>query len=245
MNEHTSAAALAQARADLYAFLAGNWLEDPVSLDQIRPDLLVRWLAVAETVDSVNGAVIIEFLATDDGSLVSSLGQEYQNLLRVPAGRYVVPIQSVYEGARKDGNSWAFGLKRGPARAAALKRYRTAGFQPLGGMEPDHLGCQLAFLSTLCSLEGTSDTQVLRQQYHRWQTEALSAFMQPWMDTLGAHVEFAARLPYYPAAFAVLRTFLAAEVDYLSVLTDGAPIEPQMPTKALPESPDELQQRVN
>lgn len=211
---------LAAVRGDVYAYLGEQWLLAPVRDDQPLAALVERWHAVGLGIDEARGERMVRFLEDTEG-VVEALEVEYQALLRVPAGRYLAPIQSVYEGAAFEDGAWSFGRLRAKPWREVTAAYAKAGYS-VGSQDPfeaDHIGCMLQFMAALCREEsrawadGTTErVSALRNT----QGEFLERHLDGWLPKLRLRVEQAHELPYYSDVMGMLETYLKVEARHLA-----------------------------
>ncbi len=137
-------------RRDLYKLLSGLLLAAPEApavaalQDPDARDVLVSFLG-----DRVAAPLsAIAALRFDD-----ELRREFFDLVAVPGPRYKPPFESVYCDARELDEGVVGGLLLGASSDAVKQRYAAAGFALEAPELPDHLGCELAFLSELAARE--------------------------------------------------------------------------------------------
>jgi len=147
---------VAQARADVYGFLAASFDGDMETLASALADGTVARLVEQLEID-------VQTDALDRPDLdAEALQIGYDNLFVVPGPRYVPPFASAHadepsESFESDSpyheEGQAGELLGDPAQAAA-HRYATAGFGPeRGDGVPDHVAATFEFLRALCERE--------------------------------------------------------------------------------------------
>ncbi len=215
----------AQARADMYAFLAAVYLRPPT------PDLMRYLLAedFLEELSSLFGEEIVvdlkKFAAdTHPDSDFAAVDQEYMNLFAVPTGRYVTPFEDVYQGQIVDGM-----LQRGPLlgeRAIAARRiYRAAGADMDRTCKelPTHIGVELSYMNFLCERQaaaiGDEEGQALPDEekrvaansagYRILQKKFLDEHLNAWFPHLSRSIQANAKSNFYRGLARITEAFLA------------------------------------
>jgi len=221
----------AQARADMYGFLAAVYLRPPT------PDLVRHLVAedFLEELSSLFGEEIVadlkKFAAdTHPDSDFAALDQEYMNLFAVPTGRYVTPFEDVYQGQTVDGM-----LKRGPLmgeRAIAARRiYRAAGADMDRTCKelPTHIGVELSYMSFLCERQaaairdeaeqvlpdGEKGTAADSVRYRELQIKFLNEHLNAWFPQLSRSIQANAKSPFYRGLARITEAFLAYDTTGL------------------------------
>ena len=215
----------AQARADMYAFLAAVYLRPPTS-DLMRYLLAEDFL---EELSSLFGEEIVadlkKFAAdTHPDSDFTAVDQEYMNLFAVPTGRYVTPFEDVYRGITSGGMS-----QRGPLlgeRAIAARRiYRAAGADMDRTCKelPTHIGVELSYMSFLCERQAAAiideAEQVLPHEkkrtaadsvrYHELQIKFIMEHLNAWFPQLSRSIQANAKSNFYRGMARITEAFLA------------------------------------
>jgi TorA maturation chaperone TorD len=215
----------AQARADMYGFLAAVYLRPPT------PDLMRYLLAedFLEELSSLFGGEIVADLkkfAADihPDSDFAAVDQEYMNLFAVPTGRYVTPFEDVYRGIGSEGM-----LQRGPLlgeRAIAARRiYRAAGADMDRECRelPTHIGVELSFMSFLCQRQAAARHDEEEQKlptdekrtvadsvrYRELQVKFLNEYLNAWFPQLSRSIQANAKSPFYRCLALITEAFLA------------------------------------
>jgi len=212
-------ARLAAARGDVYAFLGEQWLLPPIRDDQPLEALAARWGAVGLGVDEARGERIVRFLEETD-SVIEALEAEYQALLRVPTGRYLTPVQSVYEAAAFEDDSWTFGRLRTKPWTEVTAAYAHAGYavSPGDQVEADHIGCMLEFMAALCREESQAWADGHPERVNELRTAQasfLDRHFDGWLSKLRLRLDQTHELPYYPDVMGMLETYVKVEAKHL------------------------------
>jgi TorA maturation chaperone TorD len=217
----------AQARADMYAFLAAVYL-CPATPDLVRHLVAEDFL---EELSSLFGEEIVadlkKFAAdTHSDSDFAAVDQEYMDLFAVPTGRYVTPFEDVYQGQTVDGM-----LQRGPLlgeRAIAARRiYRAAGADMDRTCKelPTHIGVELSYMSFLCEREaaaiGDEEGQAWPDEekrsaagsvgYRMLQKKFLDEHLNAWFPHLSRSIQANAKSNFYRGLARITEAFLAAD----------------------------------
>jgi len=215
----------AEARMDMYRFLATIYLQPP-------SEAIIRHFADKDVDDqlvSMFGESIVTpihemALAFDFRDDLAQLQQEYMGLFSAPAGQYVTPFEDVYRGLRLDGNQ-----ERGPLlgdRAVAVKIiYHSTGadLERTCTELPTHVGVELSFMNFLCEQEVKHLNQVEIEQdaeveagiYRQWQLKFLHEHLGDWFPQLRRAIESNARLPFYIQMAQLTQAFLDQDKDWL------------------------------
>ena len=204
----------------MYAYLGEQWLLPPIRDDQPLAQLVERWHAIGLGIDEARGERMVRFLEDTDG-VAEALEAEHQALLRVPAGRYLAPIQSVYEEAAFQDGAWSFGRLRARPWKEVTAAYARAGYSVSGQdpLEADHLGCMLEFMAALCREESQAwadGTMERVRDVRTTQAAFLDRHLGGWLEKLRFRLDQARELPYYPDVMGMLETFLKVEVEHLT-----------------------------
>jgi len=210
---------LTASRGAVYAYLGEQWLLPPVRYDQPLATLVERWHAIGLGIDEARGQRMVRFLEDTDG-VAEALEAEHQALLRVPAGRYLAPIQSVYETAAFEDGAWSFGRLRMKPWRDVTAAYARAGYSVSSQdqVEADHIGCMLQFMGALCRDESQAwaDGTLERvRELRTAQAEFLERHLDGWLPKLRLRLDQSHELPYYPDVMGMLETYLKIEAKYL------------------------------
>ena len=215
----------AQARADMYGFLATVYLRPPTP-DLVRyllaEDLLWELYSLfgEESVVELKQFAASGYLDND----FASIDLEYINLFAVPTGRYVTPFEDVYRGIAVGGM-----LQRGPLFGeqviATRREYREAGADmERACMElPTHIGVELSYMSFLCEREAAAirdeeeqkqPTDVKRTaadpiRYRELQLEFLNKHLNAWFPQLNRSIQANAKSHFYKCIAQITESFLA------------------------------------
>ena len=217
----------AQARADMYAFLAAVYLRPPA------PDLVRHLVAenFLEELSSLFGEEIVadlkKFAAdTHPDSDFAALDQEYMNLFAVPTGRYVTPFEDVYRGITSEGM-----LKRGPLlgeraiEARIIYRASGADMDRTCKELPTHIGVELSYMSFLCERQaaaiGDEEGQAWPDEekraaadsvgYRILQKKFLNEHINAWFPHLSRSIQANAKSNFYRGLARITEAFLAAD----------------------------------
>ncbi|RME92059.1 MAG: hypothetical protein D6766_10780 [Verrucomicrobia bacterium] len=227
MNEHGSVqppsttdneAALARARAGLYRFISAAFAKPPT------PEVVGRLAdpAFQELLERCFDEGIVNELrqgVAAGPNPVAALRQQFMDLFKVPAARYVQPYESVYRDSREINGKMVKGLLMGPSAQAVQKWYRLAAREISEDFKdlPDHVALEFHFLAELCEEEagfheaGQPDKA---RRAREMQRDFLKGHILSWVPRLAKAIHEAADGGYYPAvadlAVAFSRQELAA-----------------------------------
>ena len=119
---------------------------------------LVEALTDPEVRAVVDATVGAGAFPTLDGTTFSDgLRDEFFALLAVPGVRYVAPFESVWCDVREVDGVRVAGLFHGESAGAVARVYARHGYALTLREQPDHLGCELAFLATLGERAAAAD----------------------------------------------------------------------------------------
>lgn len=129
--------------------------------------------------------------------------QEFQDLFKVPLGRYVTPYESVFRDTRVVDGKAVSGLLLGPSAESVQRYYRLACAElPEEPKElPDHIGFELLFMAYLCGKESEfrqAGQQSFLLRALQIQRDFLSEHITQWLPDLRQKIYRHARLPLYP-----------------------------------------------
>ncbi len=206
---------LCPARHDIYKFLAAATAQAPnesmiaALLDHdLSPALLALSSDPAELVARGQATVAAE---------TEAAREDFDALFLVPTSRYLEPFESVYaEPGRK-------GLLMGAPAWSALRFYERAGAAPVrrGGLLPDHIAVELAFMEFLTSEE----KDAWQEKSQERATEALStearfltSHLGRWVPELGDFMERNANGSFYKGISRLLRATVARDLATLAFL---------------------------
>jgi len=204
---------VAEARANLYRFLAQLYLAPPTDelLARLAEEDFKQHL---ETVFESGGTALIRALA---GYLdPDALRLEYDALFRVPGERYLCPYESVYRGRRVVDDQVVNGTVWGPYTAEVERLYALAGARLAQDLVelPDFIGLELLFMAYLCEQEagawaaGDGD---LARRHLALQRHFLAQHLSRWLDGLCDEILARAKLDFYVGLAELSRAFLAAD----------------------------------
>ncbi len=225
MSNSTELAALANARANIYRFLATVFLAPPTD------DLLARVrssefrAAFTDWVDDAQwngiGAESLDVLVL-----------EYNRLFVVPGDVYVPLYESVYTdvvdvecsphmvSGAGDAPTRVGKLLWGPSTVAVERAYADAGFAVTraAGEPPDHIGIELQFLARLCNVQvaawSANDVpEAIRLQHI--EKEFLNSHPARFVAALCARLDAASAYPFYRACARLCDSFLQSSACLL------------------------------
>ena len=215
----------AQARADMYGFLAAVYLRPP-KLELVRyllaEDLLgeLSSLFGGESVADLKKFALSDYLDSD----FASVDQEYMNLFAVPTGRYVTPFEDVYSGITLE-DILQRGLLLGDRAIAVQRIYRETGADMDRACKelPTHIGVELSFMSFLCEREAAAIQDEEEQKlpadvkrtaadtirYRQLQIKFLNQHLNAWFPQLSRSIQANAKSPFYKCLAQITEAFLA------------------------------------
>ena len=225
MSHSTEFAALANARADVYRFLATVFLAPPTVDLMARVRAAEFRAAFSDWVDDAQWDGI-------GAESLDALVLEYNRLFAVPGDAYVPPYESVYtdvvdlEYSRHmvsgagDAPTRVGKLLWGPSTVAVERCYAEAGFAVTraAGEPPDHLGIELQFLARLCDEQASAWSandvpEAIRLQHV--EKEFLKTHPLCFVAALRARLDAASAHSFYRAAAQLCESFLQSSAQLL------------------------------
>jgi TorA maturation chaperone TorD len=215
-------AALALGRSRFYRFLASCFLEKPAreTFDALKSGTLLDELGEAFPVDGLRRFA-------EDPPTLEELTEESDALFRVPAGRYVTPYESVYQGQpRKDKKDRPGGCLMGEKTLEVIAWYKCTDHEIAGNCKelPDHVGCELDFLGRLCAEEGEaleSGNAELAAKWRNAQGRFLEEHLLGWFPKLAKKVRENDRKGFYSGIVELAEHFLESEREERVRSSDG------------------------
>jgi TorA maturation chaperone TorD len=227
----------AEARGDMYRFLASVYLQPPPLglVKHITDETFLDELAGLFGVDAVAELKAYASAIKLDEE-IPLLKQEYMDLFAVPMGRYVTPFEDVYRGIRQDGSQ-----ERGPLlgeRAIAARiLYRSAGARVDQECKelPNHVGVELAFMEYLCKSEaaamdreeeeaspegeqgGAEEAGIFRQ----YQIKFLAEHLNEWFPQLSRAIQAKSGSGFYRGLARLTEQFIAMDLEALACKDTG------------------------
>lgn len=192
----------AQARADIYSFLAAVFTSHPSE----------------ESVRGIHAMASTLGVPCSNGFSLDELDREYMELFVIPNPRYVAPYESVFRdrwllpAALKPGSNPAEtgltikGLLMGESTLQVRQCYLEAGLLPDEDL-PDHIGNELRFMAYLWAKEAGSlpdEAQVWAELRAKFRQEHLLK----WIGQLHEHVVESDQLGFYRVALQVAEVML-------------------------------------
>lgn len=194
----------AQARADVYGFLASQFMAEP-------------------TEESVRGLTLLaaeEGIECPTALTLEELRQEFMELFVVPNARFVAPYESVFRDERPvpavlrprsnptEGRDTIKGLLMGDSTLALRQHFGEEGLAPSDDL-PDHFGNELQLLSYYYAVEaqGAEDTERTVER----RTSLVHDHLLKWVGMLTDRIKENERLGFYAAAAELTRSLLASE----------------------------------
>lgn len=207
----------AQARGDVYAFLACLFNQPPTE------ELLAQLAGEGEsdpltTVFGPGEGVALMRRALAGGiskTLLRTLKLKFDALFRVPGQRYTTPYESVYRGGRARER-----LVRGEATAAVQHFYARAGADVSSdfGDLPDYIGLELAFMRHLCTQEASAwerDEADAARQWAAMEQEFLQDHLTQWVDDFGSRLAANTRSDFYRGVAELMPAFVHQDLKVL------------------------------
>ena len=207
-------------RNEFYTWLSGIFLTPPaaemraIALNPEFHDGLVETLGEDAVADLKTWSA--------SPTELEALHLDYDELFRIPKGRYVTPFESVYREPYVDGKGRQRRRLMGDCTQQVMRYYTAAGaefsrFNVVSRM-PDFIGAELSFMAWLCqaevaAAEGDDGAQVAELQalQRRFVDEHLSQWVPGFCDTLAKNDAGG----YYGAIAPVLAAHVAADHTWL------------------------------
>lgn len=215
LSSPTAQAEWAQARADVYAFLARLFTQPPTE------ELLASLAGEGDsdpltTIFGPGEGVVLMERALADGineALLRMLKLEFDALFLVPGRRYTTPYESVYRGGRT-----GEGLVRGEATAAVQRFYARAGADVSSDFRelPDYIGLELEFMHHLCAREASAwerDEADAARQWAAMEQAFLQDHLAQWVDDFSARLAANARSDFYRGLAELMPVFVHRDLE--------------------------------
>ncbi|HED66039.1 MAG TPA: hypothetical protein ENJ09_10860 [Planctomycetes bacterium] len=213
---------LREFRTEMYGMLAAAFLSPPTTewLESLSEGNFLN------VTDEVFGAELSGELRallqsrTGLDELQGGLLREYEELFRIPGGKYVTPYESVFSDTFDAAGEPIRGLLSGQSVIDVKKWYRLARFEiPEDFLDlPDHIGLELRYLADLCAkeseLEELGDTERVERAWEM-ERDFLAAHPRRWIDALARKVASKTQNPYYLYVTAVAQLFTARDLTTL------------------------------
>lgn len=225
---------LSEQRSELYTWLAGVFLVTPgdamrqVSLDPEFHDLLTEGLGQEATAPMAAWA--------QDPTALATMQIDYDELFRVPKGRYVTPFESVYREPYVDGKGRQRRRLMGECSQQVMRYYQAAGSEfsrtEVVSRMPDYIGAELSFMAFLCSEQsaaaGRNDCEQLGELL-ALQRRFVDEHLSKWVPALCDAIAASDPAGYHAAVAAVLKAHIAADHAWLLATVpppEHAPAQP-------------------
>lgn len=212
INENIQIAAV---RENLYLFFSSILLNPPQDnlIKQLREPGPLKELAQYFDPEAVGS---LERFFRDYNGSMDKLQQEYENLFRIPLGKYVVPYESVYRDSWESVGQRKKGLLMGPSARAVKKIYRRAGAEldEHCAELPDHAGIELAFMHYLCQKEKEAWQQGKEEEAAQWQqleAEFVINHLGRWLPSLCEKICQNTQSDFYKGMAKLIDGFILSE----------------------------------
>lgn len=150
-------------------------------------------------------------------ALKKSEREDFNELLKVPTGRYVKPYESVYRDSREVDGRIVKGLLWGRSTLVVKDFYEKSGglFDMCGFRDiPDHIAAELAFMAFLCEQEATARSENRIDEadnYHALQAQFVKEHLAEWAPDLCAAIIETADTALYKAIGHITSAFVRAD----------------------------------
>lgn len=210
----------AQARGNLYQFLAAMFLEAP------RDELFERMREEEFRAGMIEafGEGAERWLSPPDGDeACEAVRQDFMDLFKVPLAAYTAPYEAVYRDERLVEGRKVRGLVMGPSTAAVQAIYRRAGVEPDKSHHkelPDHVSTELAFLALLCRREAEACKAGRKDDLDGildLQREFLADHVLAWVPRLVERIRASAGTDFFRGIATLLARFLEGEKGRLKI----------------------------
>lgn len=214
LKETRKKASLAQARADMYKFLASFYLNEPNSeiVANVANMKLINQLS--EIFSTVTMAPLKKFTKKFDGD-IEQVKQDWHGLFRVPLQKYTTPYESVYRENLMAQQTTVQVRKRYFEASSAVDRIKYS-FH-----EDDYLGYELDFMRFLCETEAAGwnkDHKNSARTYLQYQNKFLKDHLSRWLPDVTKTIEKKADTDYFKFAARITKQFVANDIKEVKII---------------------------
>ena len=212
---------IARGRAAVYLWLAKFFLAPPTH-ESLKEQLESKMLDGIRDILGPAGDKPLNDLMSVGSSLgrgeTSRIRQEYDELFLIPIKGQHIPL---YESAFREKTETGFGGLWGPATAEAKEVYKRAGFEAQLQDQifaPDHLGLELAFMSTLAIQEAkaiANREKSTRPEIQKLQTQFLTDHLNNWLRDFALTVQSKLQSGFFASVSAIADTFVNEDLRYM------------------------------
>jgi TorA maturation chaperone TorD len=187
-------------RANLYRVAVAFFLKPPTG----------------EFLTALGSAPLLPFDVDSDWS-VEELVQEHNDLFQVPAGSYVFPYESCYQGRRGGAPS---GMMGKPA-IQVREFYGRAGYEVAAEAAelPDHAGVEFGLLQLLAEKEAEAwraGEEEMAKRWQLWQSVFLTRHLTQWIPDLCSEISAKTSQPYFSRFASWIKDFVEEAVSCAS-----------------------------
>ncbi len=211
---------LAQGRAKTYLWLSSAFLNEPTP-ERLNAFLLEEVLETVERMLPASKSEISrlkELRARPNMEETADLVRgEFERLFIIPnKSTYVPPYESCFR--EKTGND--YGRLWGEATRDIVAIYQAGGFEPKLGhhiIAPDHIGLELAFMSTLCYKETnqiTGEEKSPPVNSRTLQKAFLDAHLVQWLPAFSQAIRNKPNISYFAPVSSIVENFVINDGDY-------------------------------
>lgn len=207
-------------RKELYTWLAGIFLVPPgEAMRQVALDPEFHAL-LAEGLGEAAAAGLVAWAAAPTALDVMTV--DYDELFRIPKGRYVTPFESVYREPYVDGKGRQRRRLMGDCTQQVMRFYSAAGSElakaDLVSRMPDYIGAELSFMAFLCDQEAEATArgdgaQVVELQ--ALQRRFVDEHLISWVPALSEAIVAADPGGYHGAIATALNAHVRADHTWL------------------------------
>lgn len=218
LKETRKKANLAQARSDMYKFLASFYLNEPDS-DSIARVSNARLISqLSEIFSTVTMAPLKKFTKKYKGDS-GAVKQEWHNLFLVPFEKFTTPYESVYR-EKQMSQMTTVQVRKKYAEASCMVERAKYTFA-----EDDYIGYELDFMRYLCETEAKNwdkDHKNIARTYLQYQIKFLKEHLSRWLPDLTKNIEKNAETDFYKFVARITKQFVANDLkEVRSILKES------------------------
>lgn len=213
VKETRKQASLAEARSEMYKFVASFYLYEPTgeSVIKVANQRLISQLS--EVFSSMTLAPLKRLAKNVDGK-IDDIKKDYNDLFMVPLDKYVTPYESVYiEGMMHQQTTIQVKNKYDEASAVIDQKFLFTA--------PDYIGFELDFMRFLCDAEAKAwqkDRKSIARKNQLYQNGFLKENLTKWLPELTKAIEKNAETDYYKFVARITKQFVSSDVKELRLI---------------------------
>lgn len=213
VKETRKQAGLAEARSDMYKFIASFYLSEPTeeSVLKVANQRLVSQLS--EVFSTMTVSPLKRLAKKIDGKF-DDIKQDYHSLFLVPLDKFVTPYESVYREKAMH-QSTTVQVKNEYIEASAVVDDK------FSFNAPDYIGYELDFMRFLCESEAKAwqkDRKTIARKNQNFQNKFLKEHLSKWVPELAKNIEKNAETDYYKFVARITKQFVANDIKEVRLI---------------------------